>query len=282
MILTLWEIMKPIIATNISTVFSEMTQLIQISSTSPNGGEIPFEVRNTIAGINLFKAQYLCTEFDLPQSMLNALRLSNSLKNDAIITSQELLWKLDCLRELMESEMKGHLYFRVEKHLRGYVDNQALFGDEVNKAFPSIENDLKQAGNCLAFGCNTAAVFHLMRVAEVGLWELGRDRQIPVAGAGKIEFTEWGVIIKELEHAVKAIQQWENCSEKEEAHKFYNHSLEELRAFNDGWRRHASHARPFMIPTTDAEGLALWGHVERFMRTLATEISEGGYTKMIW
>jgi hypothetical protein len=31
-----------------------------------------------------------------------------------------------------------------------------------------------------------------MRVAEVGLWELGRDRQIPLAQSAKIEFTEWG------------------------------------------------------------------------------------------
>jgi hypothetical protein len=94
-----------------------------------------------------------------------------------------------------------------------------------------------------------------MRVAEVGLWELGRDRQIPLAQSAKIEFTEWGKIIAELEDALKSIQQWP--ATKEEAHKFYNHAVAEIRAFNDGWRRHAAHARPHMPPMSPEEALAM-------------------------
>lgn len=121
-----------------------------------------------------------------------------------------------------------------------------------------------------------------MRAAEVGLWELGRDRQIPLAQSGKIEFTDWGLIIRELEDAVKAIQQWPNSTTKEDAHKFYNSSLVEIRAFNDGWRRHSAHARPHMPKMEPDEAIALWGHVYRFMNTLATKIGEGNYTQLIW
>jgi hypothetical protein len=162
------------------------------------------------------------------------------------------------------------------------VDGKTAFGAEVQKAFPSVEGDLVEAGNCIAFGCNPGAGFHLMRVAEVGLRELGRDRQIPLASKDKIEFSEWGQIIGELETACMAIQRWPNSRSKEEAHKFYNYAVVELRAFNDGWRRHSAHPRPNMPPMSSEEAIALWGHVRRFMQTLAGNISEGNYTKLIW
>jgi hypothetical protein len=121
-----------------------------------------------------------------------------------------------------------------------------------------------------------------MRAAEVGLWELGRDRQIPLAKSGKIEFAEWGVIISELEDAVRLIQQWPNSAMKEEAHKFYNTAIVEIRSFNDGWRRHSAHARPHMPRMEPDEALALKGHVFRFMNTLAKKIGVGKYTPLIW
>jgi hypothetical protein len=182
----------------------------------------------------------------------------------------------------MQSEMDKQLYFRIEKHLTKYVNAKAAFGREVSQAFPSIEDDLIEAGNCLAFGRNPAAGFHLMRVAEVGLRELGRDRQIRLALKDKIEFAEWGTIIAELEKACKDIQNWPNSRPKEEAHQFYNYAVVELRAFNDGWRRHSAHPRVHMPPMSSDEAIALWGHVRRFMQKLADKISEGKYTALQW
>src|SRR5271165_5232659 len=116
--------------------------------------------------------------------------------------------------ELVRDSFKD-LFINVKGGLRKYVNQGLPFGQSVEDAFPSAINDLFEAGNCLAVGCNLAAAFHLMRAAEVGLWELGRDRQIPLALSGKIEFSEWGTIIGELETAVKAIQQWPNSVIKE-------------------------------------------------------------------
>lgn len=163
-----------------------------------------------------------------------------------------------------------------------YLGQEEPFGKQVYDAFPSARFDITEAGNCLACGINSAAGFHLMRAAEIGLWELGMDRQIPLAQAGKIEFSEWGIIIRELEAAVQAITQWPNCPTKEDAHKFYNSALVEIRAFNDGWRRHLAHVRKTQVPLHDDEALALWGHVERFFKNISTKISEGIYTALIW
>jgi hypothetical protein len=179
-------------------------------------------------------------------------------------------------------EIRKNKFLQVDAKVVQYLDQEAPFGEAVNKAFPSASTDIVAAGNCLAVELNTAAAFHLMRAAEVGLWELGRDRQIPCAKAGAIEFKEWGMIIGELDEAVRAIQQWPNSRVKEEAHKFYNAAVVEIRAFNDGWRRHSAHARPHMPKMETDEAIALWGHVSRFMNTLATKIGEGSYTPLRW
>ncbi len=279
---SLLDIMPTMFATNISSVFAEITQLAQVASTGGKGDQISLDRRSYIAEYNMLTVQLLCAELDLYQSLHAAQRLMGSLKTDDVFTNSELQWKLDNLRELMESEMRQHLYFRVENHLTRYINAKYPFGEEVEIAFPSIKRDLKEAGRCIAFDCNTAAVFHLMRIAEIGLWELGRDRQIPLAQNDKIEFSEWGVIIKEIEPAVKAIQQWPNSRSKEDAHKFYNQALEEIRALNDGWRRHVAHNRPNMLSPSPEDALAAWGHVQRLMKTLAEKISEGKYTSLKW
>ena len=62
--------------------------------------------------------------------------------------------------------------------------------------------------------------------------------------------------------------------------------LADLRSFNDGWRRHMAHPRPDLELHDDEalalEALALYGHVSRFLKKVATKISEGVYTPLRW
>jgi hypothetical protein len=198
------------------------------------------------------------------------------------ITLGELRISIKHLRALIESEMRKQLFFGMTSDLSKYYQKERPMGDDVYNKFPTARFDVTEAGTCLACSCNVAAAFHLMRATEVALWELGRDRQIPLAKSGKIEFAEWGLIIRELEDAVKAIQQWPNSRTKEDAHKFYNYVLFQIRAFNDGWRRHAAHVRPAQPEMKAKEALGLWEHVSSCFTTLSTKISEGNYTQLVW
>ena len=223
-----------------------------------------------------------CDSVGFEDGRLKASEFRRSLQRTRPFDSSAIEAELRGLYfDVMKSVQKYH-FFQIEQKVGHLVDRDIPFGLDVELAFPSIGTDLIDAGNCIAANLNVAAAFHLMRVAEVGLWELGRDRQIPLAQTGKIEFTEWGLIIGELQTAVQAIQQWPNSRAKEDAHRFYNSSLVEIRAFNDGWRRHAVHPRPFQPRMQTDEAVALWGHVERFMKTLASKIGEGKYTPLVW
>jgi len=84
----------------------------------------------------------------------------------------------------------------------------------------------------------------------------------------------------EIEDEIRQIQNWPNSHIKDEAHRFYNATLCELRSFNDGYRRHLAHARDFEFTGPDA--LGLWDQVSRFLHMLGSKISEANYTPKIW
>jgi hypothetical protein len=210
-----------------------------------------------------------------------ALEKIRLLKTNTPDPSADMARDLKSLRKTIEMELGKRRFVYVSPEKTKYFAKEQIFGQPVHDAFPGARLDLAQAGDCLACGLDSAAAFHLMRAAEIGLWELGKDRNIP--SIAKIESMEWGSIIRELEEEVKKIQQWPNTNPlKEEAHRFYNRSLVEIRAFNDGWRRHIAHVRKSQVAMESDEAMALIGHVERFLKTLATKISEGKYTSTDW
>jgi hypothetical protein len=156
---------------------------------------------------------------------------------------------------------------------------EASFGGEVDEAFPSAAFDIKEAGNCLAVECNVAAVYHAMRAVEFGLRVIARDRRITFP-KGPVEVQQWGEILRELEKSVATIQQWPKGTAKEAAHEFYNKALLEIRSFNDAYRRHVMHSRAKQYDRYEA--LSVVEKVERFMKLLATKISERKRTPLIW
>ena len=200
------------------------------------------------------------------------------------------------LHGLMKSEMQKKLFFVIDPTKQKYFKEFSFkpnvfspglptshFGRQVDEAFPTAHSNILEAGNALIFEMNNAAAYHLMRVAEVGLRVLAWDRRVVPKYKGDaipLELAEWGKLIAGTENKVQLIHKWRRNLVREEAHQFYNRLLVEIRAFNDGWRRHIAHNRSHNFE--DDEAIALWGHVARFMETLATKMSEKERTPAIW
>ena len=282
---SLWEIMNLFQVERLAAIVAQIEGMIGLCdfpisyrrAADPADQQLRLQIAQTLPQARgLFEdigLQYSVRQLDLAGHYLSANPPPNVTEVKA---------ELRRITDTLITELKDGKFLFIEPGLTAYVDNPAPFGQTVFDAFPSARFDITEAGNSLACGLNKAAGFHLMKAAEIGLWELGKDRQIPLAIAGKIEFSEWGIIIGELETAVRAITQWPNSPAKEDAHKFYNSSLVEIRAFNDGWRRHIAHVRKTQQPMHGDEALALWGHIERFLKSIAAKISEGNHTPVIW
>jgi hypothetical protein len=114
---------------------------------------------------------------------------------------------------------------------------------------------------------------------------LARDRDIQFKDK-PLEDKEWGQILNALEGKVNGLGRadlklWQ-CAEARNAQIiFYNEVVQELRGFNDAWRRHLSHADVAAFYERDT-ALGILKHVRAFMQKLALKITENDVTPEYW
>ena len=175
----------------------------------------------------------------------------------------------------------------VEPHFIQYLDQDALFGPKVFERFRSARADIRDGGNCLALGCGSAAVFHLMRVVEHGLRALGKHlgvRRLSKEKKSKttglvisrkytpIGYEQWENILNSLPKRVdKRLTKLRPGPAKQKWQAFYSPVLLDINAIREAWRNHIMHARQDATQI-EAEGVKF--RVEAIMRTLAERIRE--------
>jgi hypothetical protein len=109
--------------------------------------------------------------------------------------------KLETLKDAIDKDIKSCRYIQVMPERFEYLSPASLFGDKVYNAFPDTHEDMGDAGNCLALELHSAAVFHLIRVAEHGLRALATRVGAKLKDKGKkqpVEFAEWGKVITRI------------------------------------------------------------------------------------
>jgi hypothetical protein len=175
-------------------------------------------------------------------------------------------------------------YVFIEPDLTPYVDQDALFGPIVAADFPTANRDIKEAGNCLAIGANTAAVFHLMRASELamrafcghlGFVEVLQKRD--PTGQGNhdyipLEYATCEKILGQLKGKIEArLDTIPDKRQKHEAQEFYGPIAEELWALKEAWRNHVMHARKQYLRE---DAVAVMAHVKRLMTKLVERVQE--------
>jgi hypothetical protein len=117
----------------------------------------------------------------------------------------------------IEREMMRRKFAIVQPDRSQYAEVDQLFGSQVYAAFPSARRDIREAGNCLAVDAGTAAVFHLMRAAEVALRALAVDRDVQYPDAS-INSKQVGDLLSALDGKLLELRKadaklcWEHAS----------------------------------------------------------------------
>lgn len=200
------------------------------------------------------------------------------------MTADRLAHDLQRLQRGLLLELQRRKFVYVAPPNDQYFEQDRLFGDAVHLQFPSARFDLKEAGNALSVELYTACVFHLMRVAELGMRALAYDRRItklPRKKDAPVDMGTWEEIIKELEEQADKIANWPNKKGKikVQAQEFYNSLNAEFRGFKDAWRNHIAHKRRNY---TREDAISVLSHVKRLMCLLSTRISESERTPLVW
>lgn len=116
---------------------------------------------------------------------------------------------LDELRQVMvelfnrlEDGLEEEHFYHVRSPDKRFYDGTALIPAEIRDALGISSEDLEEAGKCYALGRYTAAVFHLMRVAEAVVKRLGEELNVTVTDKNDKVLT-WGKILANMSGAVE-------------------------------------------------------------------------------
>ncbi|MBK5260526.1 MAG: hypothetical protein JJE51_13120 [Thermoanaerobaculia bacterium] len=181
---------------------------------------------------------------------------------------------LRAVRESIIAELSREVSISIPRAYADHVDNEQLFGGETYEAFPGARADIRDAGNALAVGLDTSAVFHLMRAVEVALRALAREQRVRLPRNRPIEFAEWQDMITAVRTNVdKVLGQWKRGPQKAAALEFYGDLLNQFSGFKDAFRNHVMHSRKTY---SHAEATEVIASVKSFFARASSYLAEGG------
>lgn len=198
------------------------------------------------------------TELGLPVSAKVAWRLLKTIElvNVPVDALNALIRQLN---GRIKDELESHTFIHIDPALTQYYSTPDLFGPEVTKKFPKAIDDIEEAGKCLALGCGTAAVMHLMRVMEVGLRELGKALKIPYAPS-------WESYLNQISARIAAKHKTKSIVWKRDE-PFYRDVSGDLLTIKQAWRNPTMHvARKYSA----SEAEEIFRAVRRLMSRLAS------------
>ncbi len=223
--------------------------------TSKNSGPLSDEIKeDTAAGV--LETLRRLEGLDLPVSMKAVQHMTKCSTYEELLRCakqavQVVLWELD-----------KRMFYGPMRQLEKYYDQQELFGKEVFDNFPSANNDISEAGTCLALERGTACVMHLMRVSEVGLKAL--------AGAVGVGLQhDWGSYLREIDKALAAKMKASGARSADE--QFYAEAAISIDNVRRAWRNPTMHVENTYSPERAEELLVA---TKSLMRHLATKLHE--------
>jgi len=197
--------------------------------------------------------------------------LREELKTGSRHSFQWLMDKAESVEQLALKELKGKMFLYVSPERAKFwptYKEPLAFGEDVEKKFPSASFDIHSAAIGVAITFSTGAVFHLMRVLEVGLTVLGKEFGVSLA------HTNWAPAIEEIESKIRDMHKdptWKALPDCKERQEFYAQAASHFGILKDAWRNYTMHSRG---KYTEDEAERIFENVKGFMQQLAERLHE--------
>jgi hypothetical protein len=197
-----------------------------------------------------------CEAHNLAQSATFARRLCNEIDR---LGTTDVYSRLEVLGERLKDELRGVQFFYVASDKAQYFESSTpAFGQDVFDKFPSAIDDIAEAGNCIALGRDTAAVFHLMRVMEAALKVLARELGVSYAPS-------WESYLRKIAKLVEG--NWSLKTDQEKAKQpLYTDLAGDLQSIKIAWRNPTMHIVKKYGPE---ESIQIFNCVKQFMLRMA-------------
>ena len=268
--ISLWALMQVINAETLyrlgmlSGTFDGLCQAVPANQVKD---EIPRSIRDNMRSI-LPKHREVCNEANLHISVMAIDELMATLEDIDSFTFADLTAVLNELSNTVRRELASTTVLCLNPKRSEFYKSTSLFGAEVATNFPSTAYDIEEAGNCLATERATAAVFHLVRVIEVGLRALGKTLNEQHLDPNRNP--TWEAILTRCDAELKKPRK-DRSPDWQTDEAFYVEATARLRSVKDAWRNPTMHVDKKYTPD---ESQDIYNAVRTFMRHLATKLKE--------
>jgi len=182
-------------------------------------------------------------------------------------TWSEIGKEIEFISRTINAELKTKIMFFILPHRETYYSGRDLLSEETLDKFPSAKWDMEEAGKCFATERFTAAVHHLMRVAEYGLISFAEYCKVD-----NKDRANWNRALSEIEKAIREKNHPNyitNMTKEDE--QYYTEAAAWLRNIKTAWRNPVSH-----IPTVydEPKALELFGAIKNLMNHLSKRFKE--------
>jgi hypothetical protein len=235
-------------------------------------GPLPPNAISRLSG-TLDSAEAECHRINLLGS-LTAIRSARRylVGPEKLRTHQALFVAFQGVLALINDELGKQKFVYVPPEKHEFFEAVELFGPHVTAAFGPATGDIREAGNCLAVGANTAAVFHLMRAAEWGLRKVARSVGVkPFGKPGKkqtpVAFATWGQISDGITAKIDALHKANPSPLRARRLTHYSEMNSHILAFKDAWRNDIMHSRE---QYDEHQARSILIHIRGFMQRVAS------------
>ena len=248
---------------------SEAESIGQLRKSNSDDGPVPRERIEQYYRPSVEYARQQCVPIELSAALHRCDLFLISLR-DGLLWS-ELGHHARALIEAIEGELKYRRFAFLQTQKAKLLDEFRKDWASVLEKFPNTAEDVEHAVECYALEQNTACVFHLMRVSELGLREIAKKVGVKLTDRGKpmpIEYATWDKVINGIKGRITAAHLKPKGAVRNRQLQFYADATDQCTYIRDVWRNEVSHTRKSF---NDGEAVGVMTRVRQFMELLAKE-----------
>lgn len=181
-----------------------------------------------------------CTSLGMASSVAQINRFLASYASSPASMSAQLLMELSTR---IHDDLEGRAFLALDFTEQELYKNPRKEWARVIDRFPRAVDDIEEAGKCLSLERYAASIFHLMRLTEAAVIELGK---VVDPSDYKPQFSS---VLKKIDTLVQKTK-WQDWPESARPHKpLFVDVLPRLYAVKDSWRDKVSHFSEHIVPT---------------------------------
>ena len=156
------------------------------------------------------------------------------------ITFGDVCTEIKVLREAIDSQLCFRRFAYIADEKTKELDKWRNTWANVLTQFPDAEDEIRNAVLCFSVELYTATVFHMIRVAELGLRQLALKLAITLKNS--VELEDWKTVLNAIEKKLEDLHNSPKSAVRQQDLRFYSDAASHLRYIKQ-WRNDISHMR---------------------------------------